>query len=242
MAGGEAMTTGKLHIVGVGPGDPELLTLKAARLIESADVTAYPETENGRRRARDIVADHLGRAHQIERPFRLPMASDPAPAQAAYDRASALITADLDAGRNVVLLCEGDPFLYGSAIHVHARLAGRYDVAVVPGVTSVTACAAEIGLALASRMDVFSIIPATLDGGALEDRLAACDAAAIIKVGRHFEKIAGILKRNGLADRAMLIAAPADDAPRALPLSELGETLPPYFSTILVSRKGAPLQ
>lgn len=225
---------GALSIIGVGPGDPELITLKAARLISEADVVVYPVTASGRARARRTAGAHITE-QQTEFGYALPMAEERAPAQAAYDDVSARIRGQLEAGRQVALLCEGDPFLYGSAMYVFARLAGDYATHVVPGVTSLTASAAAAGRPLAGRNAVLKVVPAPLAAAQLKAQLAACDAAAIIKVGRHFEKVRRVIDELGLVDRAVMIGSATDEDQRVVPLDQVEAQAQPYFSTVLIS-------
>ena len=139
--------TGKLFGIGVGPGDPELITLKALRLLQSADLVAYPAPEEGDSLARSIVADHI-REGTREYAIRMPMVAARFPAQEVYQRAAAELSAALEADERVVVLCEGDPFFYGSFMYLYERLAGRYPVEVVPGVSSLTACSTRAGVPL----------------------------------------------------------------------------------------------
>src|SRR5690606_32649775 len=132
--------TGTLHLVGVGPGDPELLTLKAARLLGAVPVIAYPTTGEGAALALDIARDHLNPAAELL-PVAIPMTFERGPAQAAYDAAATAILAQLEAGRDIAWLCEGDPLFYGSAMYLVSRVAVAAPVAVIPGVTSLTAAA-----------------------------------------------------------------------------------------------------
>ncbi len=223
--------------VGVGPGDPELLTLKGLRLICKADVIAFPAPLEGPSFARSIVAPHLDDS-RVELPIRMPMQESRFPAAAVYDRAAREITGHLEAGRGVAVLCQGDPFLYGSFLYLFARLAADWPVEVVPGVSSLTACAAAAGSALAARNDVLSVLPAPLGDAELEARLSACDAAALVKVGRHFPRVRRLLMRLGLEDRARLVirAGLADE--RVQPLDSVDPAAVPYFSTILLHKRG----
>src|SRR5436190_7558528 len=143
--------TATLHLIGVGPGDPELLTLKAARLLGTVPVIAYPATGEDSAMAYDIAREHIGAATQLL-PITIPMAVDRAPAQAAYDAAAAAIQAHLDAGRDIAYLCEGDPLFYGSAMYLLQRIAAP--VSIVPGITSLTAAAAAIARPIAARNEV----------------------------------------------------------------------------------------
>jgi len=224
----------RFYVIGVGPGDPDLLTLKAVRMIGMADVIAYPTLQNGRSRARQTIAEYITRLHK-ELAFHLPMEVAPHAAQNAYDRVSAKIRDHLDAGRSVALLCEGDPFLYASAIHVYGRIAGSYTTRIVPGVSSLTAGAAAAGLPLATRNDVLKVLPATLDYARLAAELDTCEAAVIIKVGRHFEKVAEAIRAKGLGAQAVLVAAASQDDQRVVRFEELTEDAQPYFSMVLIS-------
>ncbi|HYM03967.1 MAG TPA: precorrin-2 C(20)-methyltransferase [Stellaceae bacterium] len=229
--------SGRVHGLGVGPGDPELITLKALRLLRAAPVVAYPAPEEGPSFARAIVARWLVPS-QIEIAIRMPMESARFPAQAVYDRAAADIAAHLAAGRDVAVLCQGDPFFYGSFMYLFGRLAERHTVEVVPGVSSLAACAAAAGWPLAARDDALTVLPATLADDALERRLALADAAAIIKLGRHFAKIRALLDRLGLAANARFVERASLANQRVLPLDRVASDDVPYFSMILVHRRG----
>ena len=235
-AGGGAVS-GWVCGVGVGPGDPELLTLKGLRIIQGAEVIAYPAPLEGESFARSIVAPYLDEA-RIELPIRMPMQAARFPAKAVYDRAVREIATHLEAGRGVAVLCQGDPFLYGSFLYLFARLSADWPVEVVPGVSSLTACAAAAGSALAARNDVFSVLPAPLGDAELEARLSACDTAALVKVGRHFERVRTLLMRLDLGDRARLVVHAGLPDERVLPLDGVDPADVPYFSTILLHKRG----
>jgi len=228
--------TGILHGLGVGPGDPELITLKALRILRAAPVIAYPAPDDGDSLARAIVARHLP-GGQTEIPIRMPISTDRFPAQAVYDRAAHEIGEHLDAGRDVAVICEGDPFFYGSFMYLFARMVERYRVEVVPGVSSLTACAAVLGAPLAARNDVLAVLPAPLAVDELARRLSEVDAAAIIKIGRHFAKVRDVLRTMGLEDRARYVEHATMDNQRGLALDEVADDAAPYFSMILVHRR-----
>jgi precorrin-2/cobalt-factor-2 C20-methyltransferase len=223
---------GRLYGIGVGPGDPELLTLKALRLLRRAAVVAYPAPEHGDSFARRIVAAWLDQG-QREIAIRFPMRAGPPPA-AIYDQAAAAIAGELDAGSEVALLCQGDPLFYGSFLGIFERLAGRYAVEVVPGVSSLCACAAAAGVALATRAETLAVIPATLAEAALADRLARAEAAAIVKLGRHLGKIRRVLAGLGMLDMAIYVEHASMPDQRVRRLGEVEEA--PYFSMALVRR------
>lgn len=232
------MTCGVLYGVGLGPGDPDLLTLKAARLIGAAGVLAYPALEGAPSFARSIVADLIpDTAREIV--IELPMRPERGPAQAAYDRGAADIAAVLEAGQDVVCLCEGDPFFYGSFMYLHARLSPRFTVQVVPGITSVSAGAARAGLPLVARDAPLTILPGTLPDAELAARIGTAEAVAILKVGRHLDRIRRVLAGSGLAGRAIYVEHVGLADERVCPLADAPVTAP-YFSMIMATRGGDP--
>jgi precorrin-2/cobalt-factor-2 C20-methyltransferase len=228
---------GRLFGIGIGPGDPDLLTLKGLKAIQDAPVLAYPAPEDGDSLARQIVAPHLD-GHHTEICIRMPMVSARFPAQEVYDWAAREIAGHLDAGRDVACLCEGDPFVYGSFSFLFARLHAEYSVEVVPGVSSVTACAAAAGTPLSTRNDILAVLPATLPETRLAERLASVDAAAIIKVGRNLSKVRRVLEQAQLLHCATYVERATMPNQLIVPLSGLDAPDAPYFSMILVHRRG----
>jgi precorrin-2/cobalt-factor-2 C20-methyltransferase len=237
MEPGEAVS-GVLHGVGLGPGDPDLITRKAARLIAGAQVVAWPRLAGGDSFARSIAADLIAPGTR-EIAIDVPMTVDRAPAQAAYDRAADEIAAVLDTDTDVVCLCEGDPLFYGSFMYLFSRLSGRYRVGIVPGVTSVTACAAAAGLPLAARNETLLVLPGPLPEQELAARLAQADTVVLMKVGRHLPKIARVIAAAGLTDRAVYVERATLGAERVLPLDQAPPDAP-YFSMVLVVKGGDP--
>jgi precorrin-2/cobalt-factor-2 C20-methyltransferase len=229
--------TGRLVGLGIGPGDPDLITLKAYRLLQAAEVVAYPAPEEGESLARRLVAPHLP-GGQVEMPIRMPLKVERFPAQDVYDQAAGEMSDHLEARRTVAVLCEGDPFFYGSFMYLFGRMAERHAVEVVPGVSSLTACSAVLGAPLASRNDVLSIVPAPLPADELKRQLEHTDAAAIIKLGRHFAKVRGVLDDLGLTRHARYVERATMAAQRILPLAEVEAEAVPYFSMILLHARG----
>jgi precorrin-2/cobalt-factor-2 C20-methyltransferase len=230
--------TGTLYGVGIGPGDPELITLKALRCLRAVPVIAYPAPPEGDSLARAIVEPHLV-GGQREIAIRMPMVAARFPAQEVYDRAAEEIGGELDDGRDVAVLCEGDPFFYGSFMYLFGRMAERYPVEVIPGVSSLTACAAVLGAPLVARNDVLTVVPATLEPEEIKRRLAeGGEAAAIVKVGRNLEKVRAVLGNLGLADKARYVEHATMASQKIMPLAAVGADAAPYFSMILVHRRG----
>jgi precorrin-2/cobalt-factor-2 C20-methyltransferase len=226
--------SGRLYGLGVGPGDPELLTLKALRLLRAAPVVAYPAPEHGDSFARSIVAAWI-EGHQREIAIRFPMRPGPPPVEI-YDGAAAKLAVELEDGRDVALLCQGDPLFYGSFVNVFTRLAGRYQVEIVPGVSSLTACAAAAAIQLVSRDDTLAVVPATLDEDKIAARLTATDTAAIVKLGRHLPKVRRVLSRLGLLDAAVYVERATLPTQHIALLCAMESDEAPYFSMLLVSR------
>ncbi|PVA06352.1 precorrin-2 C(20)-methyltransferase [Thalassorhabdomicrobium marinisediminis] len=229
---------GTLYGVGLGPGAPDLITLRAARLIERAEVIAYPALAGGESFARAIAAELIPDGVR-EIVMDVPMTVARAPAQAAYDAGAAEIARALSAGQDVVCLCEGDPFFYGSFMYVHARLKDRFEVRVVPGVTSITACAAEAGRPLVARNERLTVLPGPMDEAELRDRIAGAEAVAIMKVGRHLPKIRAVIDSLGLTEQASYIERATLPEQVVVPLSQAPERAP-YFSMILLTKGADP--
>jgi precorrin-2/cobalt-factor-2 C20-methyltransferase len=228
--------TGTLTGVGVGPGDPELITLKALRVLERAPVIAYPATEKGDSLARRIAAPHIP-AGRIEIALPFDIARTHAENEAHYDRAAERIAAELSQDRDVAALCEGDPLVYGSFAYLAERLAGRFPVAVVPGITSVTAAGAAAGRALVSGLESLTVLPASLPEDALVRAIDGAPAVAVLKLGRHFAKAKRALKAADLLEHAMLAVRVGLSDQRIMKASEVGDDEAiPYFA-ILITRR-----
>ncbi len=236
--------TGALYGVGLGPGDPELVTVKAARLIATGDVIAYHAARHGNSVALSIAREYLT-GHQIEEPLLYPVTVEttdhPGGYRGAleefYDGAAERLAAHLDAGRDVVVLCEGDPFFYGSYMHMHKRLAGRYPVEVVPGVTSIAGAAAVLGRPLVEREETLTVLPGTLSPDVLAAKLAAADSAVVMKLGRTFAGVRDALAVAGRLEEAWYVERATTDRQRIAPLREVDPATVPYFSVaVLPSR------
>jgi precorrin-2 C20-methyltransferase/precorrin-3B C17-methyltransferase len=235
-----AGSTGKLFGVGVGPGDPELMTVKACEVIAAVDVIAYPNARHGRSVARRIAAAHLRGEHielALEYPVTTEMTDHPGGYEAAlgefYDDAAAALAEHLDAGRDVAVLCEGDPFFYGSYMYLHERLSQRFHTTVIPGVTGFSAAAASAGTPLVKRDDVFMALPGTLSGEALAARLRTADAAVVMKLGRTFAKVRRAVEAAGAGARGIYVERASSAEERVVALREVdGEV--PYMSLVLV--------
>jgi precorrin-2/cobalt-factor-2 C20-methyltransferase len=230
--------TGILYGVGVGPGAPDLMTLRAARLIENATVIAYPTLAGAASFARAIAAGLIP-AGAMEIVMDVPMSTDREPAQRAYDLGAAQIAAALDAGQNVVCLCEGDPFFYGSFMYLFARLSTAYKVEIVPGVTSITACAAVAGMPLVARNERLTVLPGPLPEPELRARIEGAESVVIMKVGRHLPKIRGVIDALGLTKRAVYVERATLPEQVVLSMADAPDVAP-YFSMILLTKGADP--
>ncbi|MBN6037961.1 precorrin-2 C(20)-methyltransferase [Amycolatopsis sp. 195334CR] len=233
--------SGVLYGVGLGPGDPELVTIKAARVIAEADVIAYHSARHGRSIARSVAEPYL-RAGQLEEALVYPVTTETTDHPGGYDGAIAefyelsakRLAEHLDAGRSVVVLCEGDPFFYGSYMYMHERLADRYEAHVIPGVTSVSGAAAMVGLPLVQKEEVLTVLPGTLPGPQLAMKLAEADAAAVLKLGRTFTTVRDALAEAGKLDDAWYVERATWGSQRIERLAEVDPASVPYFSLALL--------
>jgi precorrin-2 C20-methyltransferase/precorrin-3B C17-methyltransferase len=217
------------------------VTVKAARLIAAGDVIAYHAARHGNSVALSIARGYMT-GSQIEEPLLYPVTVEttdhPGGYRGAleefYDGAAERLAAHLDAGRNVVVLAEGDPFFYGSYMHMHKRLAGRYEAVVVPGVTSVAGAAAELGRPLVEGEETLTVLPGTLSPDVLADKLSKADSAVVMKLGRTFAGVRDALAVSGRLEEAWYVERATTDRQRIAPLAEVDPASVPYFAVALL--------
>ena len=235
------MSAAKLIGVGVGPGDPELLTLKAMRALGEADVIAHFAKAGNPSHSRATVAVHL-RADVAELPLHYPVTIELPKCSAGYrdairdfyDGAAEKIAAHLNAGCVVAVICEGDPLFYGSYMHLHARLTPRFTAEIVAGITGMSGCWSAAGMPIAQGDDVFTVLPATLPEAELTRRLADADAAVVMKVGRHLSKVRRALAHSGRLARAIYVERGTMAEEKMIPLTAKSDDDAPYFAVVLV--------
>jgi precorrin-2 C20-methyltransferase/precorrin-3B C17-methyltransferase len=238
------MTAGRLTGVGVGPGDPDLLTVRATQVIAAADVIAYHCAAHGRSIARAAAAPYLN--GQVEEILVYPVTTEGTSHPGGYAGALAdfyaaateRLAGHLAAGRDVAVLCEGDPALYGSYQHLHTRLSGRFEASIVPGISSVSAAAAAVGVPLVQHDETLTVLPGTLSDDALRARLAGADAVAVLKLGRTFDRVRAALDDAGLLPRACYVERAGTGAQRVQPLADVDPAEVPYMSLALVPGRG----
>ena len=239
---------GTLYGVGVGPGDPELMSLKAARILKSAPVVAYFAKRGATGNAFRAVNGHLDPQVEMIRldyPFTTEIPeSDPRYREALgafYDESAAALAGKLDQGLDVAVLCAGDPFFYGSYAHLHERLAERYTSEVIPGITAMSGCWTRAAMPMICGDEMLSVLSGTMDADRLAERLANSDAAVIMKVGRNLAKIRAALARTGLLDRAVYVERGTMPEERICRLADKADDEAAYFGVVLVPGTRRPL-
>lgn len=230
-----------LYGVGVGPGDPELVTRRAERIIRAAPVVAYfsatGRSSNARQSASDLLRPDQAQLHLV-----YPVTTEALEPgieyddllSRFYDAVAEQLSEVLDGGRDVAVLCEGDPFLHGSFMYLHGRLAGRYRTEVVPGVPSMLGASAVLGRPLVCRDEVLGVVPGTLDEDELVAQIRRVDAVVVMKVGRQLAKVRRAVERAGLLDRAWYVERATMEGEQAMPLGEADAAGAPYFSVVIV--------
>lgn len=237
--------SGTVYGVGLGPGDPELISVKATRLLARAEVVAYFCKKGSRGNARTI-ADDLIRSDAIELAMEYPVTTEVAVSDPAYNAALAefyercveTLLAQVNAGTDVMVLCEGDPFLYGSFMHLHARLVGKAPVVVVPGISGMSGCWTATDMPITWGDDVLTVLPGTLDEATLTETMKASDAVVIMKIGRNFGKVRRAVAAAGLMDRAWYVERGTMPDQKVARLADKQDDTAPYFAMILVPGNG----
>ncbi|GAB5095058.1 MULTISPECIES: precorrin-2 C(20)-methyltransferase [unclassified Caballeronia] len=233
--------SGRLHGLGVGPGDPDLITVKALKLLKAAPVVAYFVAKGKKGNAFGIIESHLEDT-QTRLPLVYPVTTEALEPplcyetiiSAFYDECALAIADHLEAGRDVAVICEGDPFFYGSYMYLHDRLAARFEAEVVPGVCSMLGGVAVLGVPLVYRNQSLAVLSGVLSEAELKRKLATSDAAVIMKLGRNFDKVRRVLAELGLDKRALYVERATMANQRIVPLNEVDPMASPYFSLLVV--------
>jgi len=236
---------GRLLGLGLGPGDPELVTLKAARCLREAAVVAYFCKKGRRGHARTIVeglmperCEELPLAYPVTTEIPVHDSGYAACLAPFYETAAAALAEHLEAGRDVALLCEGDPLFYGSFMHLYVRLRDRFAVEIVPGISGMSGCWTAAGLPMSWGDDVLTVLPGTLPFAALRDRLMASDASVVMKIGSNFAKVRDAVLAAGLMEEAVYVERGTMTGERVMPLREKLDGEAPYFSIVLLPGNG----
>lgn len=234
---------GKVICTGLGPGDPDLMSVRSDRLIRGARHLAYFRKAGRKGQARQIVEGML-RADVSEHAMEYPVTTEISFKDPEYnrilsefydqwtDRLEALAASD-----DVIVLCEGDPFFYGSFMHLHSRLQGRVEVEIVPGITGMSGCWTATDMPITWGDDVLTVAMATLPEEELTRRLTDTDAAVVMKIGRNLPKLKRALEAAGRLDDAWLVERGTMPKQTVQKLTEFaGET--PYFAICLLHGQG----
>ncbi len=239
------MTAGRLYGIGVGPGDPELMTLKAVRCLKAVPVVAFFCKKGRRGHARTIVDGFLSN-HVHELPLAYPVTTEipvlhpgyNACLAGFYTEATDALAARLGSGDDVALLCEGDPLFYGSFMHLFVRLRDRFPVTIVPGVSGMSGCWTSAAVPMSWGDDVMTILPGTLPPETLRDKLIESDASVVMKIGGNFAKVRAAILAAGLMDEAIYVERGTMADEIVMKLADKTDHHAPYFSVILVPGHG----
>ena len=238
--------TGTVYGVGLGPGEPDLMSAKALKLLARARHVAFFRKKGRTGRARTLAGD-LVPADAVEFAMEYPLTTEVPPEDPRYKRTladfydgcTAHVACIADGGEDVVVLCEGDPFFYGSFMHLHERLIARVPVEVVPGIPGMAAAWAACGMPIAWGDDVLSVLMGTLDEDVLVRHMEVADALVVMKVGRNLSKVRAALERAGRAQDAWVIECAAMEDQEVTRLDDVPEGhVPPYFTIVLVHGQG----
>ncbi|WP_170358457.1 precorrin-2 C(20)-methyltransferase [Ruegeria arenilitoris] len=239
------MTMGTIYGVGLGPGDPDLMSVRADRLLRGAKHVAYFRKPGRTGQARKIVNEMI-RDDAVEFPMEYPVTTeipvtDPrynALLAEFYERCTARLKELADQGEDVVVLCEGDPFFYGSFMHLYSRLRDVVPVEVVPAITGMSGAWTATGDPITWGDDILTVLMGTLPEDVLADRMARTDALVVMKIGRNIDKVKRALKTAGLFDRAWIVEYAQMPNQTVRKLSDACTEVTPYFSIIIVHGQG----
>ncbi len=231
--------TGQFICVGVGPGDPDLITLKAAKYIEQADVISYIANEQGHSQAKFIARDVLKHSEQQEHiPVIMPMCDDRTIANQVYDEAALTIKIAVESGKRVVFLCEGDPLFFGSFTYLLERLQKCVTCEVVPGISSVHAASAALKLPLTLLKESFAVVSGRHSLEKIQDTLIHYDSVVIMKAGKSRERILKALVATQRSDDAQYLEyIGRENEAIYSDVGRLSNEVGPYFSLFVVTRK-----
>ncbi|TDL74936.1 precorrin-2 C(20)-methyltransferase [Palleronia sediminis] len=236
--------TGRVICAGLGPGDPDLMSVRTDRLVRGARHVAYFRKKGRAGQARTIVEGMLAPG-AVEHAMEYPVTTEIAVEDPEYNRLLAAFYDDwadrlcalAGGGAEVVVLCEGDPFFYGSFMHLHERLKGRCPVEIVPGITGMSGCWTATGRPITWGDDVLTVLMATMDEDALARALARTDAAVVMKIGRNLPKLRRALEMAGRLEDAWLVERGTMPGQTVQRLADFTGPAP-YFSIAILHGEG----
>ena len=235
---------GRIICAGLGPGDPDLMSVKARRAVEGADVVAHFRKAGRPGQARRIVEGLLKPGVQelaMEYPVTTELAFDGAAYNAAlaefYDTWATRLR-EVAVSTDIVVLCEGDPFFYGSFMHLYSRLRGDLDIEIIPGITGMSGCWTATGEPITWGDDVMTVVMGTLPEDDLIAQMRSADALVVMKTGRNLPKIRRALQVSGRLEAAWLVEAGTMPAQKVARLCDVQDAACPYFAIVLVHGQG----
>lgn len=239
------MRTGTIYGVGLGPGDPDLLSVRADRLVRNARHIAYFRKAGRPGQARTLANDLLP-DRAVEHAMEYPVTTEIPLTDPAYNDTLSGFYADCtkrlrmltDAGEDVVVLCEGDPFFYGSFMHLHTRLKDDVPVQVVPAITGMSGAWTATGAPITWGDDILTVLMGTLDEDTLARNMASADALVVMKIGRNIDKVRRALRASGKYDAAWLVEYATMPNQTVQKLAQTEGKVTPYFSIIVVHGQG----
>jgi precorrin-2/cobalt-factor-2 C20-methyltransferase len=242
---GASASRGCLYGVGLGPGDPDLVTVKATKILGSVPIVASFAKKGASGRAQAIFGRwvskncrHLPLVYPLTTELHFCNPAYVAQLRGFYKDAEDTIAARLLAGQDVALVCEGDPLFYGSFIHLFVRLRDQFRIEIIPGVTGMSGCWSAAKAPIAWGDDVLSVLPGTLGHAALASHLGTSDAAVIIKIGANFEKIRAAIAEAGRLSTALYVEHGTSESQTIIPLADKTDGHAPYFSSIIIPGHG----
>lgn len=239
------MSAGTIYGLGLGPGDPELMTVRADRLLRQARHVAFFRKAGRKGQARQIVNGMIP-GHATEYPMEYPVTTEIPFSDPEYNRLLSAFYEDwtrrlhalAEAGEDVVVLCEGDPFFYGSFMHLYSRLVDRVAVQVVPAITGMSAAWTATGTPVTWGDDVLTVLTGTLPEDSLAQRIAQTDAVVIMKIGRNIDRVRQALRRAGRYEQAWLVEFASMPGQTVRRLAETEGRITPYFSIVILHGQG----
>jgi precorrin-2/cobalt-factor-2 C20-methyltransferase len=235
---------GRIVCAGLGPGDPELMSVRADRAIRGAGHVAYFRKKGRPGQARRIVEGMLAE-HAVEYPMEYPVTTELPFDSPEYIHCLATFydgwadrLATLARTQDVLVLCEGDPFFYGSFMHLYTRLQGRVPLEVIPGIPGMAGCWGATQTPITWGDDVMTVLMGTLPDAELEHHMSQADALVIMKTGRNLPRVRRALEATGRLAQAWLVERGTMPGQRVLPLAEVDGNDCPYFAIVLVHGQG----
>lgn len=237
------MKTGIIYGIGLGPGDPDLMTIKSASILKLSKYIFFFKKKSNESRALSIVKDII-RKDAIQIALEYPVTTEIDPTHKEYkiklnnfyEESITKMSHILNKPSNICLICEGDPFFYGSFIHIFDRLKKRFKIEIIPGVTGMSGAWSAIKIPMVSGKEIMTVLMGTLSEEKLKLHVKKSDGLVIMKIGNNFKKIFKVLKNENLLDSSYLISDATTKKEKIFKLNEIGVETVPYFSIILIKK------